>query len=500
MRSGANICSTEESGAVLNRLPLLLIIVAALLGAGLLFYSQTSAFTGDEGFHLLAAQLIDKGKRPYIDFAFPQTPLNAYWNAFWLRILGQTWRVPHAVSAVLVMGAVLLAAQFVWQCVPLSRKWRAAASVATAIMIAMNVMVVEYGPLAQAYAICLFLLVAAFRLTVRAVDRGSPDFALGAGLCAGAAAASSLLTAMAAPVYLIWMLFFNRAGNRWVKAVVYCLGGAIPFAPVFWLFKQSPRPVLFNLLEYHLSFRTLYWEHATQHDLEIVTSWIDSGQALLLLLLCVAGLLFVFFRSQWEKNLRRELYLCAWLIVAMCGEICTAHPTFARYFLLIVPFAAILAAIGLYTVSERLYRPEAPYLPLVLVALLLALGLAKSLYERTANVRTWAVHEQLAKKVQEVTPPDAPIFADEEIYFLTQRTPPPGLEFSYSHKLKLASALAAQLHIIDQDQINRMAAGGKFAAAATCDEEPLDAMHLDDIYIHKFTVDDCYVYWGHVTK
>jgi hypothetical protein len=479
-------------------LPLLLVIVAALLGAGILFYSETAAFTGDEGFHLLAAQLIDKGKRPYIDFAFPQAPLNAYFNALCLRLFGQTWRVPHAVSSLLVIGAALLAAQFVWRRFPASEKWRMAAALATMIAISMNAMVVEYGPLAQAYAICLFLTVAAFRLAVVAVDRVSPAAALGVGLCAGAAAASSLLTATAAPVYLLWMLFYNRAGNRWIKAAAYCFGGAIPFAPAFWLWTQSPRPVMFNLFEYHLSFRTLYWPKTTQHDLEIMMAWIDSGQALLLLLLSLAGLLFVLFRSQWERDVRREFYLCAWLTFGMYVEIATAHPTFARYFLLMVPFVAILAAAGLYTVSERLYRPEAPFAALLLLTLLFGLGLGKSLYERSSNVRTWAVHEQMAKKVDEVAPRDAPIFADEEIYFLTRRTPPPGLEFSYSHKLKLAPALAVQLHIIDQDQINRMAADGKFAAVATCDDEFLDAMHLDDIYIHKFVTDDCYVYWGHV--
>ena len=140
---------------------------------------------------------------------------------------------------------------------------------------------------------------------------------------------------------------------------------------------------MFNLFEYHLSFRTLYWPKTTQHDLEIMTSWIDSGQALLLLLLFLAGLLFVLFRSQWERDVRREFYLCAWLTLGMCIEIATAHPTFARYFLLMVPFVAILAAAGLYTVSERLYRPEAPYAALSLLTLLFGLGLGKSLYERS---------------------------------------------------------------------------------------------------------------------
>jgi len=70
-----------------------------LLTAGLVAYSQTKAFAWDEGFHILAAQLIKHGKRPYIDFVFSQTPLNAYWNAGWMAVFGESWRVPHAIAA-----------------------------------------------------------------------------------------------------------------------------------------------------------------------------------------------------------------------------------------------------------------------------------------------------------------------------------------------------------------------------------------------------------------
>jgi len=41
-------------------------------------YAQTFAFTDDEGFHVMATQLIKAGKRPYLDFFFDRTPLNAY--------------------------------------------------------------------------------------------------------------------------------------------------------------------------------------------------------------------------------------------------------------------------------------------------------------------------------------------------------------------------------------------------------------------------------------
>ncbi len=476
----------------------MLLIAAGVLGAGLLIYSQTAAFTGDEGFHLLAAQLIDDGKRPYIDFCFPQTPLNAYWNAAWMRVFGQTWRVPHAVSTALVMAAVVLAAQFVYVRLPEARNWRIGAALAAILLIALNPMVFEYGPLAQAYAICLFLLVAAFRLTIVSAGRAAIGPALGIGLCAGAAAASSLLTATAAPVFLLWLFIYNRAGSRWLKAAGYFVGFAIPFLPVVWLLKQSARVVMFNLFEYHLFFRKLYWEHTTQHDLDVITSWIDSGQALLLLLLGIAGVLFIRFRSQWEQRLRKEFYLCAWLTAGIGVEMCTAHPTFARYFLLMVPFVAILGSVGLYFVGVKLYQPGRPFWPVAILALLSALGLGKSLYQRSSDVRTWSDHERMAKKIDQVVPRNAPIFADEEVYFLTRRIPPTGLEFSYSHKLKLPAALMAQLHIISQDRLNQMAAEGAFAAAATCDEDVADEMKLSVLYEHKTDINDCAVYWGKI--
>ena len=59
----------------------------------ILVYSQTQSFAWDEGFHLLAAQLIDHGQLPYVDYCFPQTPLNAFWVAFWMHhIFGELAR------------------------------------------------------------------------------------------------------------------------------------------------------------------------------------------------------------------------------------------------------------------------------------------------------------------------------------------------------------------------------------------------------------------------
>jgi hypothetical protein len=151
-----------------------------------MWYAQTLAFTDDEGFHLLAAQLIKGGMRPYLDFFFPQTPLNAYWNAFLMRLFGESWRGPHALAALETSAATVLAAQFVLARLP-EHAWRVAGAIAASVMIGCNINLVEFGPLGQAYGICLFAIVCAFRLGAAAVERREWWLAAASGAFAGAA-------------------------------------------------------------------------------------------------------------------------------------------------------------------------------------------------------------------------------------------------------------------------------------------------------------------------
>jgi hypothetical protein len=141
----------EES--VVPRSPYLIIGgLMALFTAGLLVYSQTDAFAWDEGFHLLTAQLIKNGKRPYLDFFFPQTPLNAYWNAFWFRIFGDTWRTAHAVAALCTTAAILITGDYVHRRFPVVR-WRFAGALIAIFAVGFNAMIVEFGTIGQAYGL-----------------------------------------------------------------------------------------------------------------------------------------------------------------------------------------------------------------------------------------------------------------------------------------------------------------------------------------------------------
>jgi hypothetical protein len=467
---------------------------AALLIAGtLLVYSQTFAFAWDEGFHLLAAQLIAGGKRPYLDFFFPQAPLNAYWNAAWMRMLGQSWRVTHAIAALEVFGAVVLACDYVYRRLPEPR-WRFPATLFVACAFGLNVAVVQFGPTAQAYGLCLLLIVAAFRAAIAAVSRPSALLGFLAGFFSAAAAASSLLTAPVAPVLLIWMLAVSRAGPWISRLAAFLLGALAACIPLLWLFALSPHQVMFGVFQFHMFHREVEWSGALSHNLEVAMSWLDFGQALALISLAILGLLFV-RRSNWEQRDKRVIYLCGWLALAETVHLLNARPTFSRYFLFTVPFLAIPAAAGLCGFAERSSPARRLRAAVAAGCCLMALGLAKRLYEGRDDLN-WRDVEAVAAKVNEVTPTGAPLYAEENIYFLTRRTPMPGLEHHDSHKLKLPPAEAAALHVIPRPELDQTIKAGAFSTVQSCSDDEVDRLAVEKLYANKAEIADCVVFWG----
>jgi hypothetical protein len=458
---------------------------AAAIAVLLLWYSQTRAFAWDEGYHLLAAQLVTKGKRLYLDFCFPQPPLNTYWNAAWMWLFGGGWRLVHAVAAILCCATAWISAGLARSRFP-DPAWRHTVALAVLLIVGLNVLIVQYGPIGQAYALTLILIVAAFRLAVRAVETKGIGAAGLAGLAAGAGASATLLSAPVGVVLLVWLVIYSQTGNRWKKAAALVAGEAAAFLPAIWLFIQDPKRVFFNIVGYELLYRQVEWDGAYTHDFDVWISWLDSSHGLMLAFLAVGGALFVMFRSNWERKQRAEFYLCAWLAAVLMVHISQAHPTFERYYMLAVPFLAILAGAALYAIGARW--------SVAVLAVILTAGLAKTIYEE--NAYTWPYLEPLAKKVDQVTPPGAPIEADEQIYFLTRRTPPSGMELMDSHKLDFPKAKADWLHLVSEYEVERRIAAGEFATVESCREYEDFDTEAERVYKQKAKVANCTVYWG----
>ena len=471
-----------------------LLLGSSLLGLVLVVYSQTLAFAWDVGFHLLAAQLIRSGKRPYLDFVFAQTPLNAYWNAAWMWMLGERWRAIQAIDALLTTAAVALAADFLRSRSKAQAAWRTPGLIAVLVLAGGNSYTVEFGTIGQAYALGLLLIVAAFRLTAASVSRGRALWAGLAGLLSGAAAGSTLLTAPAAPVLLIWLVFFSPAGRRLQRGAAFVTGVAVSLLPLLALFAQSPARVMFGVFRYHMFYRRSDWPGATRHDLEVFVSWIGSPQALVLGSLAAAGLWFVAKKSGWDRGRRAEFYLCGWLALAVGIYVSTAHPTFPQYYVFTIPFLAILSSLGLLALAAQLGARRALW-PALGVSLLMCLGLAKTIYDKR-DEQSWPKLEGVAHKVDEVTAPGAALYADEPTYFLTRRIPPPGNEYISSHKLRLPAAFSEMVHIVPQPEFDRRIQAGMFDTVETCeDEDWRKERKLAELYRQKAEIADCAVFW-----
>ena len=449
---------------------------ALLLAAALLVYAQTAAFAWDEGFHLLAAQLIRNGRRPYLDFFFPQTPLNAYWNAAWMYCFGDTWRTAHTVAALCTVSAAFLVAEYLY------RKFGMSAALCSLVVFGLNTLVFRFGGIGQAYGFCLLMLVAAFRCASWARERSAMRYAAASGLFASAAAAASLLTVPAIAVLLFWLCFYTRNIR---KALAFVVAAAVPFAPVVILAMQAPREVLFQMFEYNFRYRAVLWngDSAVVNNISVFKSFLLSPGALALV--CLS--LFAFVRARRTP----DAVLCALMAIVLGVYIGAPFPTFARYFCFVVPFLTVLAVSALQG-----FPPERRNLATLTFSLLTVFSLARVLYAERGSYG-WSKMEPIATKVNEVTAPGAAILADEQIYFLARRTPPSGLEHENSHKpLPLTPGFKAKLHIVGYEDIDRLTTSGAFKTVATCaDEDAIDLLDSLRIYKHHADVGECTVYW-----
>jgi hypothetical protein len=495
--TGDFILETEALGSGRRaRLAFWLLLLA--ISAMVLAYAVTRAFVWDEGYHLIAAQQIAQGKVPYIDFCFPQTPLNAYLNAAVMRLFGVGWRAVHVVATLFSLGAMLLTAQFMLARFP-AQRWRLPCAVAAAVFIGLNEIVIQFGTIGQAYGICLFFTMAAYRVALKTPVCASLLPPLGCGVLAGIATGSSLLTAPVLLVLFVWIYISNRSGVGWRKAAAFIAGCAVAFLPVVWLFFQGREQTIFNIVKYHALYRRSDWPGATYHDLEVFTSWLDSTQGLTLALLAVAGVVFLLKECGWPRRQRAEFYLAAWISVAEGAYLCTPHPTFGRYFIFLIPFLTILSMAGLYALGSKMGYGARPAWPAGMAAVLVAL-MCVSFGVESVQQTTWQEYEKVARKVAEVTPRGGRLFADEVVYIALGQNPPSGMEVSYTHTVKLPAAEEKLEHIVSVDELKAQFAKHEFATVQSCSDAEMDRYGLPSSYRYKADMDDCTVFWGERPK
>lgn len=470
---------------------LLILAIAAFT----LYYAVTRAFVWDEGYHLMAAQQISLGKLPYIDFCFPQTPLNAFVNGAIIFFFGQHWQAIHVGATLFTIGATVLTAQYLLKRFP-APDWRFACAITALVFVGLNEVVFQFATIGQAYGICLFFAVAAYRVALTTPARVSSLYPLACGLLAGIAAGSSLLTAPVLPILALWIWHYDRVGLPWRKAFAFAGGVAIAFLPVIWLYVKNPEQTLFNIVRYHALYRRVDWPSAmaNRHDLLVAATLADSTQALTLALLAIVGIWFLLKQSNWPLWQKAEFYLAAWITAGEGAYLCTPHPTFSRYFLMLTPFITIVAMAGLYAVAVRIGSVERPRLLAGVASGLMAL-MFSSFYIQSFDQTTWQEYERLAQKIREVTPKGGRIFADEVVYFALGSSPPSGMECSYTHALALPAREEKLQHLVSEPDLKQQFLRHEFDTVQSCSDPEMDRLGLPAGYPHKVDLDECTIYW-----
>jgi hypothetical protein len=442
-------------------LPLPVWIAVASVSAALILYSQTLAYFGDEGFHLLASQLVLSGKRPYLDFFYQHPPMFIYLNAAWMLVFGDTWRSAHLFAALCTAVCVFLVARFVFGNAPQGLR-RAQMALAAALLVGLHRLVLGFGTIAFPYALCLLLTTGAFLLVVRGVTRPGGRLPFWGGLCAGAALCSSFLVAATAVVLFAWLVLRNRAGSVATKAAMFIAGGAVGLLPVFALLAQAPRVVFFDLVEYHVSHRG-----CTGHHLRAwVRCFLFYGETRVLLVLALVGIWFL-ARSHPGTRRTDAFYLCACLVAGNSLYLLFVHNLFEFYFSVLIPFLGVCACLSLGALASdaRLRWIGVALSALALCAAwvrlppgsLLGLG---SLKEGSA----WQRLERICGQLQRVLPKEGDLYASEDVYFLMRRVPPPGMENRFGREVKMGAARAKSLRLVSEDQVKQWLKQGRFAA------------------------------------
>ena len=487
-------------------LPVPLWLAAGAVLTFLFVYSQTLAWTSDESFHLLAALSVNAGHTPYLDFFYQHPPLYVYLTAAWMRLFGETWRSVHVMSALLTMAGIVLVADFLFSRLP-HDSWRLGATGAAMLLAGLERQTLKVGVVAQQYGLCIFLLALAFRLAIASVDRRRGFLPVWAGVCAGAAAASNLLVAPAAPILLIWLLHESEPDTRRRQSVRYLAGTVIPFIPLLWLFARASRHVYFNVVEYHLRYRReenldAGWT-TFKIDANTLTSWTDASQPVLLISLAALGLAFI-TGPDWPRRTRSEFLLCLWLAAGLALVAAGAHPTFPAYFVTTLPFLGVLAGVGLYAVASRIWAPRrghAVFLALAFLYVMTPLKMIvplKALYRDPSSLEwTWRYYEALAKKVQELTPKDSRVYATRQHFFVASRRPfLPGRE-SY-HVGKLPAHRAESLGYGSEDRLRQHVLAGHFATIVIWPDEDkrlFEELMSTDLYARREGWGEAQIFW-----
>ena len=322
--------------------------VFLLQAAFFLFVSRHRFIDGDEGFYLLASQLVTQHKTPYLDFFYTQAPLLPYVYAWWFKLTGLSWISARTFAA--LQTAVVGGLIYEHVC-HATRKWQAGA--AAVVLFASSSLVFAWLPIVKTFPLATPFFFLAYMILARLAQSSAGWWLAIAGFFFALSVDTRSYVVALAPVFVWWLI---RQRSKWPARLAWSLVGfTIGIVPSLALFFASPDAFLFNNLGYHAlrsggSGLIGDWKDKALVIMGTFGGRFTGFQFSLLSLTCVGMLV--------RRRMKRDSALLAFVIALVLGFVCILPtPHAMQYFSMIVPFL-IVAAVG--SVSDYLETPQTP--------------------------------------------------------------------------------------------------------------------------------------------
>ncbi len=472
----------------------------AVVFALAILISQWPLAFGDT-YHVLAAQMVAAGRKPYVDFFLQQTPLYPLICGAWMRIFGSSWHAANLLSALLICGSAAITALIARRAYSESQ-WGTKGAIVAVLLFGLNLQVAHAGDDAQPYALCMFFCLLAWLAALHTNPTPARTFLT--GLAAGAAVNTSLL---AAPLFLIvtgWSVFQADGLDRVRRLLVLGSGSAVASIPLAYLAILAPTQAWFDIVEFQLFHRTVgIWqtENISSHNLHEILNWMGSIQGAVMVGLCLAGSLSLFASKARGSTQHSFRYATS---IAVLWALCLTllRPTFRIYYILVVPYVSLLASAGLCGLAARVKSPRWSSRVIAGTMALYALGLAIPLVASVLSRRpsSWAHSEEVARILNAQIGRNEPVYADDEsIYVAARRLPPRGLENSFGATVRLPAARDyARAGLVPPERNEAQLRAGKFAAVVLTkpdDDARIEAIKSAGLYSRSAETERYVIFW-----
>jgi hypothetical protein len=433
--------------------------------------SQRPLALGDP-YHVLACQMVAAGRKPYFDFFFQQAPLYSLACGAWMRIFGSSWYSTNLLSVLFVCCSSTVMARIASQAYS-EAGWGVKGSIVVVLLFGLNLQLAQWGDIAQPYALCMFLCLLAWPAVF--VARPTRTRFFWSGLAAGAAVNTTLLSFPFLVVLTGWSIYQTAKPDRYRGLLWLSYGVCVASIPLAYLAILAPSQTWFGMVEYQLFHRddAGAWTNITRWNLFQVFQWTTSTQGVLLLFLSLAGLPSL-FDSKAPASTRNSLQFAASIAFSWALFLSLPRPTFALYYVLVIPYVCLLASAGLWGITSRMWSPR--WASIVLVGTVLLYSPDRMWpYVRSSLTSTdeLADLEETARQINAVTVPNDPVYADHEaIYVVARRLPPPGLENSFGAEVRLRPDEYARAGIVPPERIEAQLRAGSFAAVVLSKKIP----------------------------